>query len=149
MVVTGDGEALCFAGESIPNLQFSVTCHPLPLTRHPCPRDSVKVWHLRHSLYFEKPIVSKPLSAAEQFNTRLGLVLFAVYLLLYLGFVLTNAFSPETMSRVVWSGLNLAVVYGFGLIFAAFLLAAVYGVACRREPAGSSAKRGAGEGDRS
>jgi len=78
--------------------------------------------------------MSKSPSAIQQSNAKLGLRLFFLYLLLYLGFVLINAFSPETMSRIVFSGLNLAVVYGFGLIFAAFLLAMVYGQMCRVEP---------------
>ena len=63
-------------------------------------------------------------------NSRLGLVLFALYLGLYGGFVLINAFSPETMALTPLAGVNLAVLYGFGLIGAAFLLALVYGWRC-------------------
>ncbi|TWT97317.1 DUF485 domain-containing protein [Neorhodopirellula pilleata] len=61
----------------------------------------------------------------------LGLALFAAYTLLYLGFVLINAFSASTMETVVFAGLNLAIVYGFGLIIAAIVLAFVYGFASR------------------
>lgn len=77
--------------------------------------------------------MNKPLTDVETSNAKLGLRLFFVYLLLYLGFVLINAFSPDTMSNIVFAGLNLAVVYGFGLIVAAFVLALVYGVICKRE----------------
>jgi|GEM_PF-4983325 len=49
-------------------------------------------------------------------NSRLGLILFLLYLLLYGGFVFLNAFSPETMERTPWAGVNLAISYGFGLI---------------------------------
>jgi uncharacterized membrane protein (DUF485 family) len=63
-------------------------------------------------------------------NTRLGLVLFAVYLLLYGGFVLLAAFAPDLMERAPLAGVNLAIWYGFGLIVAAILLALVYGWAC-------------------
>ncbi len=63
-------------------------------------------------------------------NARIGLVLFTVYLLLYGGFVLLNAFSPETMERPVLAGVNLAIVYGFGLIVAALALALLYGWMC-------------------
>jgi len=63
--------------------------------------------------------------------SKLGLVLFAFYTLLYLGFVLINAFSADTMETIVVSGLNLATVYGFGLILAAILLAFIYGFALR------------------
>lgn len=61
----------------------------------------------------------------------LGLALFAAYTLLYLGFVLINAFSASTMETVVFAGLNLAIVYGFGLIIAAIVLAFIYGFASR------------------
>lgn len=97
---------------------------------------SIIVWH-RPSPQSIEPMSnssSKTLSQAEQSNAKLGLRLFVVYLLLYLGFVLINAFSPDTMSNIVFAGLNLAVVYGFGLIVAAFVLALIYGVVCKREP---------------
>jgi uncharacterized membrane protein (DUF485 family) len=64
-------------------------------------------------------------------NARLGLWLFGLYLLLYAGFVLLAAFSPTTMERTPLAGVNLAIWYGFGLIFAALLLALVYGWLCR------------------
>ncbi|TWU15551.1 DUF485 domain-containing protein [Allorhodopirellula heiligendammensis] len=63
--------------------------------------------------------------------SRLGLSLFVVYTLLYLGFVLLNAFATDTMDIVVFAGLNLAIVYGFGLILAAIAMAFVYGFALR------------------
>ena len=60
-------------------------------------------------------------------STRLGLFLFAVYLVLYGGFVLLAAFSPETMEATPLAGVNLAIWYGFGLIVAAIVLALIYG----------------------
>lgn len=60
--------------------------------------------------------------------------MFVVYLAFYLGFVLINAFRPAWMEWVALAGLNLAIVYGFGLIVAALLLALVYGFACRTVP---------------
>ena len=63
-------------------------------------------------------------------NSRIGLTLFAVYLLLYGGFVYLAAFSPATMEATPLAGVNVAIWYGFGLIGAAFLLALVYGLAC-------------------
>ena len=66
-------------------------------------------------------------------NARLGLALFFVYLVLYVGFVLLSAFRPDTMEAEVAGGINLAVLYGFGLIFSAVLLALIYGVACKPE----------------
>jgi uncharacterized membrane protein (DUF485 family) len=64
-------------------------------------------------------------------NSRIGLSLFAIYLVLYGGFVLLAAFSPETMERTPSAGVNLAIWYGFGLIIAALVLALIYGWACQ------------------
>lgn len=58
---------------------------------------------------------------------RIGLILFAVYTAVYSGFVILNAFVPETMSWKPMAGLNLAVVYGMSLIGLAFVLAVFYG----------------------
>lgn len=74
-------------------------------------------------------------SSQRHFNTRLGLMLFVVYSLLYLAFVLINAFAADQMDRIVIAGLNLAIVYGFGLILVAVGLAFIYGLLCRSEPA--------------
>ncbi len=64
------------------------------------------------------------MSASKQ---RIGLALFAIYLVVYGGFVLLNAFAPDVMKLEPIAGVNLAVVYGFGLILSAFVLAVVYG----------------------
>lgn len=72
-------------------------------------------------------------SSVRQYNTRLGLILFAIYLLFYLGFVLINAFAADLMETQTLAGLNLAIVYGFGLIVAALVLAMIYGLMCRRD----------------
>lgn len=64
-------------------------------------------------------------------NTRNGLILFFLYLLLYGGFVLLNTFAPSTMDAIPFAGVNFAILYGFGLILAAILLAFVYGFLCR------------------
>jgi uncharacterized membrane protein (DUF485 family) len=68
------------------------------------------------------------MSASRQ---RIGLVLFAIYLIVYGGFVLLNAFAPHLMQWKPMSGVNLAVAYGFGLILSAFGLAVVYGFVSR------------------
>jgi uncharacterized membrane protein (DUF485 family) len=67
-------------------------------------------------------------------NARIGLVLFVIYLALYSGFVFLNAFAPEMMETTPFAGLNLAIVYGFGLIVAALLMSLLYGILCRDEP---------------
>jgi uncharacterized membrane protein (DUF485 family) len=57
---------------------------------------------------------------------RLGLTFFTVYLVVYGGYVGLSAFYPEAIGREVIWGLNVAIVYGFGLIFLAFALALGY-----------------------
>lgn len=69
--------------------------------------------------------------AVEAYNSWLGLWLFAVYFLAFAAFVVINAVRPAWMDIVVWAGLNLAVVYGFGLIVGAFLLALLYASLCK------------------
>lgn len=68
----------------------------------------------------------------QSYNARLGLVMFAIYLLLYGGFVLLNAFSPTTMENT-YAGVNLAIWYGFALIVGAVIMAMIYGLICKDE----------------
>ncbi len=70
----------------------------------------------------------------ETRNARVGFVLFVVYLLLYGGFVFLNAFAADVMEWTPIAGVNLAILYGFGLIIAALLLALLYGFLCRERP---------------
>lgn len=64
-------------------------------------------------------------------NSRLGLILFFIYLVFYAGFVLINTFASDVMVRPTFAGLNLAITYGFGLIVLALVLALIYGWLCR------------------
>lgn len=69
----------------------------------------------------------------SEYKTRVGLVLFAVYGLLYTGFVLVNTFAPRTMEAPFLWGVNLAVTYGMVLILAAIVLGLVYNWLCTKE----------------
>ena len=83
-------------------------------------------------------------------NQRLGLTLFTIYLVLYVGFMLLCALAPTVMEKRPIAGLNLAILYGFGLIIAALAMALLYGLFCRPDlPADSSAEgqESAGKGD--
>ena len=66
-------------------------------------------------------------------NALIGAILFIIYLALYGGFVILTAFAPSVMEITPLAGVNLAILYGFGLILAALLLAVVYGLLCRNE----------------
>jgi uncharacterized membrane protein (DUF485 family) len=64
-------------------------------------------------------------TAGETRNARAGIVLFVVYVLFYAAFVALSAFAPKVMASEI-GGVNLAILYGFGLIVLAFVLAMVY-----------------------
>ncbi|MCA9013390.1 MAG: DUF485 domain-containing protein [Planctomycetaceae bacterium] len=72
-------------------------------------------------------------------NSKIGLVLFTIYLIVYGGFVFLNAFAPEKMEATPIAGLNVAILYGFGLIIGAIVLSGLYGFLCR-EKSGSGTK---------
>ena len=71
-------------------------------------------------------------------NARYGLWLFAVYVVIYGGFVALSAFRPDVMGTN-FAGVNLAIVYGLGLIVLAFLLALVYMAMARHRASDSTA----------
>ena len=63
-----------------------------------------------------------------------------MYLLLYGGFMVMNAFFRDLMARAPFGGVNLAVLYGLALIVGAFVLALLYMFLVRRR-AGSEGER--------
>ena len=77
---------------------------------------------------------ARRMSDAWAHNARTGMILFVLYLLLYGGFIGLSAFAPQAMAKPLLAGANVAVVYGLGLIIAAFVLAIVYMALCRQEP---------------
>lgn len=58
--------------------------------------------------------------------SRLGLFLFWIYVALYGGFMALVLVRPDLLSRRPFGGVNLAILYGMGLIVAAFVLAVAY-----------------------
>ena len=66
---------------------------------------------------------------ASSFKTRIGIWMFCLYAVIYIGFVVINAFKPALMASDI-GDLNLAIVYGFGLIIFALMLAFVYNAIC-------------------
>ena len=69
--------------------------------------------------------------AIQARNARLGLRLFAIYGIIYGLYVVAGAFMPGVMNARL-AGVNVAVVWGFGLIVLAFAMAIVYGRLCDR-----------------
>jgi uncharacterized membrane protein (DUF485 family) len=78
------------------------------------------------------PVEEEPVNEHDaRRRARYGLCLFALYLVLYVGFMLLNVFAPQAMETTPIAGVNLAILYGFALIAAALLLALVYAWLCR------------------
>lgn len=69
------------------------------------------------------------------YNRRLALSLFFVYLLTYGGFVAIVAIDYRLGAAKTFQDLNLAVVYGLGLILLAFVLAVAYMLLARPDVA--------------
>lgn len=71
---------------------------------------------------------------AAGYKMKLGVQMFIAYAIFYAGFVIINAWSPKTMEMITpIFGMNLAVVYGFGLIVVALILALVYNHMCGKQ----------------
>ncbi|MBP86228.1 MAG: hypothetical protein CMJ64_05860 [Planctomycetaceae bacterium] len=75
-------------------------------------------------------------------NAKIGMVLFIIYLAMYGGFVFLNAFRADVMEMTPIAGVNLAILYGFALIVAAFVLALLYGFLCKSDEQGKPAREG-------
>ncbi len=72
-------------------------------------------------------------NASIQHNRRLGLILFAIYSLVYLAFTLVNAFLPKVVEWTPMGGINLTTWWGLGLIGLAFLMSLLYGWLCHSD----------------
>ncbi len=70
---------------------------------------------------------------ASEYKARLGIYLFIFYVLVYAGFIVINVMSPKTMGIIVMAGLNLACVYGFGLILLAIIMGLIYNHMCTKK----------------
>lgn len=67
------------------------------------------------------------------YKTRLGIWMFIFYTIVYAGFVVINSMWPKVMEITIGS-INLAAVYGFGLIVLALVMALIYNaLSCRAE----------------
>ncbi len=73
----------------------------------------------------EKEIVTRQ-------KSKLGVRLFFIYLICYAGFVILGVFKYELLATTVFSGLNLAVVYGIGLIVFAVIMGIIYNYYCTK-----------------
>lgn len=91
-----------------------------------------------------EPAAQSGPDASAAYKMRVGARMFFVYAAVYAVFVAINLLKPLWMEKTILFGLNLAVVYGFGLILFALLLALAYNAMCGAHEA---AAKGSG-GDR-
>jgi uncharacterized membrane protein (DUF485 family) len=87
----------------------------------------MKGWLMLH-----KPAPDAGPDAASTYKTQVGLILFLIYGAFYAIFVIINTFDPTSMGQIVLAGLNLAVVYGFGLIILAIVMGLIYNILSSR-----------------
>lgn len=79
------------------------------------------------------PAVKMGKDNASEWKSKLGLKLFFVYGTIYAGFVVINTVKPKLMEIQVFLGLNLAVVYGMGLIVIAIIMGVIYNHFCTKK----------------
>lgn len=89
-----------------------------------------------------KPAPDSGPDAASTYKTQVGLILFLIYGVFYATFVIINTFDPTSMGQIVLAGLNLAVVYGFGLIILAVVMGLIYNIICSRIEARMNSPKG-------
>lgn len=70
---------------------------------------------------------------ASDYKAKLGVYMFIIYVLVYAGFIMINVLSPKLMAALVFAGLNLAIVYGFGLIVLAIIMGLIYNYLCTKK----------------
>ena len=98
-------------------------------------------YHIRvpddsQSLYKEEvpmlhePVIETGTDPSFIWKRRLGVIMFFIYAAIYTGFTAINVISPKLMETIIFAGLNLAVVFGFGLIILALVMALAYNMAC-------------------
>jgi uncharacterized membrane protein (DUF485 family) len=68
--------------------------------------------------------------ASAEYKQRIGVWMFLLYAAIYAAFVAINLLKPLWMEKTVFLGLNLAVVFGFGLIVFALIQALIYNYMC-------------------
>jgi len=79
------------------------------------------------------PAVQFGTDNAIKYKSKLGVILFFVYASIYGLFVAINTINPVLMETEVFLGLNLAIVYGFGLIIFAIILGLIYNHLCTKK----------------
>lgn len=77
------------------------------------------------------PAVKLGKDNASAYKTKLGVRMFIAYTLVYAIFVATNATNPKSM-QTVYLGQTAAILWGFGLIGLALVMAVIYNHLCTK-----------------
>jgi len=70
---------------------------------------------------------------ASEYKAKIGIYFFIFYSIIYSIFVVINVVRPITMAAIIFAGLNLAVVYGIGLIMLAIIMGLIYNYMCTKK----------------
>ncbi len=79
-----------------------------------------------------EPAVQVGIENASKKKASLGVWFFFIYLFFYAGFVIIGVWNYELLATEVFIELNLALVYGMGLIIFAVLLGILYNYFCSK-----------------
>jgi len=77
------------------------------------------------------PAVKLGKDNASGYKTRIGVTMFVAYTIVYAIFVTINTTNPKAMQTIIF-GQTAAVVWGFGLIGFALVLAVIYNHLCTK-----------------
>lgn len=80
-----------------------------------------------------EPAAKAEKDASSDWKAKLGIKLFWLYCIIYMGFVGIAVFAPETMKTKVFAGTNLAIIYGLALIVFAIILGLIYNHVCTKK----------------
>lgn len=79
------------------------------------------------------PAVKLGKDNASPYKQSLGLKLFIAYGIVYAIFVIINTIDADIMKADLFLGLNIAVIYGMGLIFLAIVMGLIYNHMCTKK----------------
>jgi len=98
-------------------------------------------------MMLHEPAAQSGKDLASPYKMRLGVRMFTLYASIYfIGFVGINVVQPKLMEKIVFMGMNLAIVFGMGLIVFALILALIYNHQCTQKEKEMN-KAGADKGD--
>jgi uncharacterized membrane protein (DUF485 family) len=79
-----------------------------------------------------EPAAQAEIENSSKKKATLGVWFFFIYLVFYAGFVVIGVLNYELLATEVLAGLNLALIYGIGLIVFAVLLGILYNYFCSK-----------------